>query len=199
MARKKDEMDFLDYASGQDYSGAFNKAMNSKGKIAKTGFRIWFWLIVLSLFFSLLGFAWNLIFAPVEIAKTAAGAAMNTTKGVITQTLNADNALDKYRKFHNLYQGMEKHLANYSIYEQKAKDFQAMMGGAPYALWSSDDKSEFNFIKDTQSNFKLAYNRNAAKYNELASRMDAKFFKSLDYLPVLGLDEPLPDSVEMLR
>ena len=150
-------------------------------------------------FITVLGILWKVILSPLMLASTAVTAAGDTAKGVITQTLNADNVLDKYRKFHNLYQGMDKHYANYSLYESKVKNYKEQFDGVPYPMWSSDDKEQFNFLKDTRSNFKLAYNRNAAKYNELANRMDAKFFKSVDYLPLLGLDEPLPDNVEFLQ
>jgi hypothetical protein len=183
-----------------DYAKAFNYASQNKGKIAKTGLKWWFWLfIVAPLVLGGLGIVGKLVLAPMQIAATTVDAAKQTATGVIKQTLNADNALDKYRKFHNLYQGMQKHKANYEVYNAKAAGFEKRLTGVPYALWSSGDKDEFNFIEDTRSNFKLAFNREAAKYNELASRMDSKFFKSVDYLPGLGLDEPLPDYIELLN
>ncbi len=165
----------------------------------KTGMKVFGIFLAVMLTLSGLGIVYNMVTAPLEIAATAVSSTKSMAKGVIKQTLNADNALDKYRKFHNLYQGMVKHQANYSLYVSKVTDYKGQYEGVPYPLWPSADKEQFNFLKDTQSNFKLAYNRNAAKYNELASRVDAKFFKSVDYLPLLGLDEPLPDYVEYLE
>ena len=184
----------------EDALNAYRWAGNNKDKIAKTGLKWWFWLfIVLPLVLGTLGIVGKLVLAPMQLASTTINAAHQTATGVIQKTINADNALDSYRKFHNLYQGMQKHKANHEIYTTKAVDFKKQMGDVPYALWSSGDKDEFNFINDTQSNFKLAYNREAAKYNELASRMDTKFFKSADYITMLGLEQPLPDSIELLN
>lgn len=165
----------------------------------KFGMKAFGIFLAVSLTLTGLGIVYNLVTAPLEIAATAISSTKSMAKGVIKQTLNADNALDKYRKFHNLYQGMIKHQANYSVYTGKIASYKEQFGDTPYVLWPSSDKEQYNFLKDTSSNFKLAYNRNAAKYNELANRMDAKFFKNVDYLPMLGLDAPLPDSVEFLQ
>jgi hypothetical protein len=146
-------------------------------------------LIVVGAVFGIGSLVYKVALAPLFLANTAVSAASDTAQGVINKTVNADNALDKYRKFHNLHEGMKTHKANFDIYVGKVMEFEKSLKALPYPLWSSDDKDQLAFLKVTRDNFKLAYNRNAAEYNELAERLDSNLFKGWS----------LPDRIEQLQ
>ena len=155
----------------------------------KKGFKYFFIGIGIIALISVAMLGGKILLAPLGVAHTAVDAASNTTKGVINRTLNADNAMDSYRRFHNLYQGMQKHLSNFEIYSKKVNDFEQQMGEIPYPIWSSDDKGEMSHLKTTRDNFKLAFNTAAADYNERAERLDTGMFKGWS----------LPASVDLIQ
>lgn len=140
----------------------------------------WFFAIIIGV--SVLGLAAKIVLFPLFVAHKAT----DTAKGVVSKTLNADNAIFNYEKFKDLYNGSKQQVQNINDTQQSIDKLKETYGSPD--SWTKDVREQFNFLNQTLEGYKQQYNRTVSDYNSDSSKLNRTLFKDKNLPAELPLD-----------
>lgn len=124
---------------------------------------------------SIIGMAFNIITIPwLKLGKQ-----VETERGIIEKTYNADNALYNYHWFKERFEGIKATENKIGIAERAVKTFQ---DNNPRKDWTFEDKNESARLASIKQGLMSQYEDLAAEYNARAKEVDRAIFK--DELPL---------------
>lgn len=147
----------------------------------KFGFKFWAIIIAIGLFFSIGGCVAKLVLFPAHVANKA----IDTAKGVVDQTLNANNALFNYENFKDLYNGAKAQAMNIVDVEKQIDELKVTYG-EDAKEWPKDVRGDYAFLKQNIEGFKMQYQSLVKQYNSDSTKLNRNLFKDK------GLPSELP-------
>lgn len=107
-------------------------------------------------------------------------AKVQTNEDIIKKTYNADNALEQYHYFKDLYEAIQATQNKVAQAKEAAGAFDAAAG--PRTSWTFEDKQESARLHAVALGLQAQYENQTADYNARAKSVDRAVFK--DNLPL---------------
>lgn len=148
----------------------------------KLGLKAFFIATGIILLISILGLVVKLVFFPVNVAHKAA----DTANGVVSKTLNADNALFNYENFKDLYNDARSQVQNINDVDNEISDMKKTYGDP--TTWNTQLTDHYENLQQNRSSYLLMYQNHVKEYNADSSKLNRNLFKSRDLPAELPLD-----------
>lgn len=148
----------------------------------REGTKIWGKIVGIVFLLAIAGIITKVVFFPVHVADKA----VDTANGVVDKTLNADNVLQNYENFKDLYHDAKSQVMNIETAKKSMEQIKETYGDP--STWTKDVRENYNFQQQNINGYMMQYQSLVKEYNSDSSKMNKNLFKDKNLPSELPLD-----------